>query len=93
MSLNFHYEKDELIPGDSENKYIHAGLVAFFDNVPCGDFRKYENPCVHFGDFRNFFHEIRKYGILKSPECAAQSGDFGHTLLPSWFTSHQYRTA
>ena len=23
---------------------------------------------------------MRKYVILKSPECAAQSGDFGHTL-------------
>ena len=65
---------------NSESKYIQAGLVAIFDKVHSGDFRKYENPCVHFGDFRNFFPEIRKYEILKSPDCAAQSGDFGHTL-------------
>ena len=69
-----------MIPGNSQSKYIQAGLIAFFDKVDCGDFRKYENPYVHFGEFRNFFPEIRKYEILKFPEYAAQSGDFGHTL-------------
>ena len=53
----------------------------FFDNVHCGDFRKNDNFHVHCGDFSTFSLKLRKYVILKSPQCAAQSWDFGHTLV------------
>ena len=61
--------------------YYRIKIADFIDYVLNGDFRKNENSHVHCGVFSILFFKARKYVILKSPQCAAQSGDFGHTLI------------